>query len=131
LLGQHPGRAVNALYLRKDLFMHTLTAHQDALVAEFSSLIEGKPQPHRQDVFARLRKDLPIFRSDRLDAWVVTRYDDVKTVLSRDDKSSRRKLVRVRRRLAGPSCRWAGASTARKSASSGVKSARSAPCASA
>ncbi|MCY7308330.1 MAG: cytochrome P450 [Rhodoferax sp.] len=66
--------------------MQTQTTRQDALAAEFSALIEGKPQPHRQDVFARLRKELPIFRSDRLDAWVVTRYDDVKTVLSRDEE---------------------------------------------
>lgn len=65
--------------------MQTLNETQQALAAEFSTLIEGKPQPQRQQVFARLREELPIFRSERLDAWVVTRYDDVKTVLSSDE----------------------------------------------
>ena len=66
--------------------MQALNAAQEALVAEFSTLVEGKPQPQRQDVFARLRQELPIFRSERLDAWVVTRYSDVKFVLSSDDQ---------------------------------------------
>lgn len=52
------------------------------LVAEFAAMIEGNTQIQRHDLFSRLRRDLPIFRSERLDAWVVSRYDDVKTILS-------------------------------------------------
>ncbi len=66
--------------------MATANATQDVLVAEFAALVEGRSQLPRHEVFSRLRQDLPIFRSERLDAWVVTRYDDVKTVLSGDDQ---------------------------------------------
>ena|GEM_PF-4596785 len=51
------------------------------LVSRFLSVVEGKPQFPRHEFFAELRQDLPNFRSDRLDAWAVSRYDDVKNVL--------------------------------------------------
>ena len=57
-----------------------------SLIGEFSGMVEGKPGTNRHDLFARLRRDLPIFRSERLDAWVVSRYGDVKTVLSTDSQ---------------------------------------------
>lgn len=66
--------------------MSTPNANEHSLVAEFAALVEGRPETDRHDLFKRLRRDLPIFRSDRLDAWVVSRYDDVKTVLSNDDR---------------------------------------------
>jgi len=66
--------------------MSTLTAAQENLVSRFSSVVEGKPEFPRHEFFAELRQDLPIFRSDLLDAWVVSRYDDVKYVLSSDSQ---------------------------------------------
>ena len=62
--------------------MSTQNGTEPTLIAEFSAMVGGSPDIDRHDLFARLRRDLPIFRSDRLDAWVVSRYDDVKTVLS-------------------------------------------------
>lgn len=65
--------------------MSAVKQSEQELVTEFASLVEGKPGIDRHALFARLRRDLPIFRSERLDAWVLTRYDDVKAVLSSDD----------------------------------------------
>ena len=62
--------------------MATQNAAQQTLVAEFAAMVGGSSRIGRHDLFSRLRQDLPIFRSDRLDAWVVSRYDNVKTVLS-------------------------------------------------
>lgn len=62
--------------------MHTPHASGSALAAEFSAFVGGNSAIQRHDLFARLRQDLPIFHSDRIDAWVVSRYDDVKKVLS-------------------------------------------------
>ena len=62
--------------------MLTQKAAQQTLVAEFAAMVGGDTRIGRHDLFARLRQDLPIFRSDRLDAWVVSQYDNVKTVLS-------------------------------------------------
>ena len=59
---------------------------EPALTAEFAALVDGNPRVDRHEVFARLRQDLPIFRSERLDAWVVSRYADVRTVLSSDSQ---------------------------------------------
>lgn len=52
------------------------------LVADFTALVNGDPTLDRHAVFERLRHELPIFRSDRLDAWVVSRHHDVKQVLN-------------------------------------------------
>ena len=65
--------------------MQTLSHADQALAAEFSALVEGAPGLDRHAVFARLRADLPVFRSERLDAWVVSRYGDLKTVLNSGD----------------------------------------------
>ena len=62
--------------------MQTLTGSQQSLVADFTALVDGRPGLERQAVFARLRAELPMFRSDRLDAWVVSRHADIKTVLN-------------------------------------------------
>lgn len=55
-----------------------------ALKAAFSAMVDGSPSVDRHRLYAQLRAELPVFRSDRLDAWVVSRYDDVRTVLSDD-----------------------------------------------
>lgn len=65
--------------------MQTLTSAQQALVTDFTALVDGKPGLERQAVFTRLREELPIFRSDRLDAWVVSRHADIKRVLNEGD----------------------------------------------
>ena len=65
--------------------MHTLTGSQQALVADFTALVDGRTGLERQAVFTRLRAELPMFRSDRLDAWVVSRHADIKTVLNSEN----------------------------------------------
>lgn len=52
---------------------------------EFDALVAGDLTVDRHRVFARLRAERPIFFSDRLQAWVVTRYDDVRRVLEDED----------------------------------------------
>lgn len=62
--------------------MHALTPSQQALAADFTALVDGRPGLERQAVFTRLRAELPMFHSERLDAWVVSRHADIKTVLN-------------------------------------------------
>lgn len=59
------------------------------LIEDFNAVIEGHPRVDRHEVFARLRSDLPSFFSERLAAWVFTRYADVKEVLSSDERFGR------------------------------------------
>ena len=51
--------------------------------AAFAALAGGDPSVDRYRLFDRLREDLPVFHSDAVDAWVLTRYDDVFAVLER------------------------------------------------
>ena len=44
--------------------------------------------------YARARKEEPIFFSPELNTWVVTRYDDVQTVLSQPDIFSSKDSLR-------------------------------------
>lgn len=48
---------------------------------EFERIIADDPTVDRAGVFARLRESRPVFYNETLDAWVVTRYDDVRGVL--------------------------------------------------
>ena len=64
--------------------MGSQSGTRHVLTAEFSALVDGSPAVERHALYARLRAELPIFYSERLDAWVVARYDDVRTVLSDD-----------------------------------------------
>ena len=66
--------------------MSALPAQVSALIDEFNVVVDGGPGAPRFEVFARLRREMPVFRSERLDAWVVTQYDDVKTVLTDEDR---------------------------------------------
>ena len=52
-----------------------------ALISDFDAVVADRPEVDRHAVFARLRAELPIFFSERLDAWVVSRFDDVHEVL--------------------------------------------------
>jgi pulcherriminic acid synthase len=51
------------------------------LIDDFDAVVAGSPEVDRHEVFARLREELPIFASRSTDAWVISRYDDVKSVL--------------------------------------------------
>jgi len=55
------------------------------LIDEFDAVVAGAPVVDRHEVFARLRRELPIFYSDLMGAWVLTRYGDVKAVLQDGD----------------------------------------------
>jgi pulcherriminic acid synthase len=59
------------------------------LLADFDAVVDGDRRVERHEVFARLRAGLPAFFSERLDAWVFTRYDDVKELLSSDERFGR------------------------------------------
>ena len=50
----------------------------------FHAVVAGDPAVDRDALFARCRAEMPIFFSEPLDAWVLTRYDDVKGVLEED-----------------------------------------------
>jgi len=63
---------------------HSATAQ--ALIADFTALVDGDPRVDRHAVFARLRRELPVFYSQRLDAWVVSRHGDVKEVLNNNER---------------------------------------------
>jgi pulcherriminic acid synthase len=52
------------------------------LMEDFNAVVDEQPGVDRHEVFARLRAELPVFFSDRLGAWVATRYEDVRLGLS-------------------------------------------------
>ena len=56
------------------------TAHS-SLIEGFDAVVAGDPAVDRHAVFAELRRELPVFRSDSLGAWVFARYDDARAVL--------------------------------------------------
>jgi len=60
---------------------HTATALMD----DFHALIPGLPNAPRHEVFARLRREMPVFKSDKIGVWVATRYEDVIAVTTQDD----------------------------------------------
>lgn len=60
----------------------TVTAAPGGLVEAFDAVVDDRPDVDRHEVFRRLRAELPIFRSERLGAWVLSRYDEVHAVLS-------------------------------------------------
>jgi pulcherriminic acid synthase len=63
-------------------------AHAD-LIRDFDAVVDGDLRVDRHALFTRLRADLPSFFSERLSAWVFTRYDDVKELLSSDERFGR------------------------------------------
>ena len=69
--------------------MSVTAPSQSELIADFDAVVAGDPRVDRHEVFARLRRDLPAFFSERLDAWVFTRHADVKEVLSTDERFGR------------------------------------------
>ena len=59
------------------------TAHDP--VEQFDAVVAADPTVDRHLVYARLRADRPIFYSEPLQAWVLTRYDDVRRVLEDEE----------------------------------------------
>jgi hypothetical protein len=51
------------------------------LVDDFNVLVAGRPRGDRHDLLRRLRQTAPIFFSDVLGAWVVSRYVEARAVL--------------------------------------------------
>ena len=60
------------------------TVSDPGLLDAFAAAVDGDPGVDRLAVFAELRERLPVFRSERLDAWVVTRHEHVRGVLADD-----------------------------------------------
>jgi len=59
-----------------------VSATTDAqLIEAFDAIVAGAPTVERHVAFARLRQELPVFHSEATNAWVLSRYDDVKAVL--------------------------------------------------
>ena len=54
--------------------------------AAFAALAGGDGSVDRYRLFDRLREELPVFHSDAVDAWVLTRYDDVFAVLEDEER---------------------------------------------
>jgi hypothetical protein len=52
----------------------------------FDRFVAGELTVDRHDVYARLRAERPIFFSEPLDSWVLTRYDDVLASANRDEQ---------------------------------------------
>ena len=75
---------------------------------QFDAVVAADPNVDRHVVYARLREDRPIFFSEPLEAWVLTRYDDVRRVLEDEEN-----FLEPRRRARGPGLRPFAASVAR------------------
>ena len=56
--------------------------------AQLDRVVSDDPTVDRTAVFARLRAEAPVFYSSTLNAWVVTRHEDVRGVL-RDSQGFR------------------------------------------
>jgi cytochrome P450 len=56
-----------------------------SLADDFAAIAAGDAAVDRHAVFARCRTESPIFFSELLDSWVVSRYDDVLRVLRDND----------------------------------------------
>src|SRR5258708_4830472 len=56
--------------------------------------LQGEQMENPYPFYARARKEEPIFFSPDLDTWVITRYDDVLTILSQPDIFSSKDALR-------------------------------------
>jgi len=52
-----------------------------SLTDDFAALVAGDPEVDRYALFARMRAESPVFFSTLLNAWVVTRFDDILVAL--------------------------------------------------
>jgi pulcherriminic acid synthase len=58
-----------------------VTSVSQEIVRDFDAVLGGSGDAERDALFERCRAEAPIFFSDSLGAWVLTRYDDVRGVL--------------------------------------------------
>lgn len=72
-----------------------MTAVAFDLTDEFDAVVAGYPAVDRHAVYAQLRERQPVFFSEPLQAWVLTRYDDVRHVL--EDEETFHNLTEGRR----------------------------------
>ena len=56
--------------------------------------LEGSQLEHPYPFYAQARCEEPIFFSERLQAWIVTRYDDVRSIISQPDLFSSKDTLR-------------------------------------
>jgi pulcherriminic acid synthase len=66
----------------------TATAIPQNLLAEFEAFVAGDGAVERHGLFERCRAEAPIFRSPTMNAWVVSRYEDVLAVLRDEERFS-------------------------------------------
>lgn len=59
-----------------------------AVLDDFERFVAGHPRVDRHATFEACRADHPLFFSPGLDAWVVTRHEDVRTVLADEERFS-------------------------------------------
>lgn len=60
----------------------------EGVLEDFEGFVGGDPRVDRHEVFTRCRTDAPVFFSESLGAWVLTRYADVRQVLSDEERFS-------------------------------------------
>jgi pulcherriminic acid synthase len=63
-----------------------LVAVDDRLARDFESFVAGDESVDRHRLFERCRDAAPIFHSPSLNAWVLSRYDDVLVTLKDEDR---------------------------------------------
>src|SRR2546430_474407 len=56
--------------------------------------LEGPQLENPYPFYARARREGPVFFSERLQAWIVTRYEDIRSVLLRPDIFSSKDTLR-------------------------------------
>lgn len=57
-----------------------------SLQEDLDAFVAGDPSVDRHQLFERLRHDAPVIFNERLGAWVVSRYGDVKGILTDEDR---------------------------------------------
>ena len=90
------------------------TVAHSSLIEAFDAVVAGSQDVDRHAVFADLRAELPVFRSDALGAWVCSRYDDARAVLEDSAASSRSRRAPERVSSEAASSTGAAASTTRR-----------------
>ena len=65
-----------------------ITQTESNLEEELDAFVAGDASVDRHALFERLRHDAPVIFNERLGAWVVSRYDDVKAILQDEARFS-------------------------------------------
>src|SRR5437588_6818829 len=78
---------------RKERLTNMAQTNEGSLGALYHPL-EGEQLENPYPFYARARKEEPIFFSPDLNTWIVTRYDDVLTILNQPDIFSSKDALR-------------------------------------